>query len=212
MKASSELMKNNCVGLHVEQLDSLIKQQTRRVQGLATVKGRGKLLPWLVRPQLCPGRITVLSKIEHTGLQAARLCLPHPEEDEPMGLGCGRPSFLGSAQKCSQWQIVKSLSLGLLLRDYGYFWGTLCLGESRIQRSESWPVIQCLSVSYFTARGCSFFISRKDSLTSANCCGDQMKSLTRNYVTRVLVVQQSEFSRETEPIGDTGRDVRQVLE
>lgn len=36
MKASSELM-NNDVGIHVEQLDSLIREQTRQAQGLAKV-------------------------------------------------------------------------------------------------------------------------------------------------------------------------------
>lgn len=38
-KASSELMKNNDVGIRVEQLDSLIREQTRPAQGPAKVIG-----------------------------------------------------------------------------------------------------------------------------------------------------------------------------
>lgn len=37
MKASSELMKNGDFGIHVEQLDSLIREHPRRAQGLAKV-------------------------------------------------------------------------------------------------------------------------------------------------------------------------------
>lgn len=38
-KASSELMKNNDVGIRVEQLDSLIREQTRPTRGPAKVIG-----------------------------------------------------------------------------------------------------------------------------------------------------------------------------
>lgn len=37
MKASSELMKNSDFGIPVEQLDSLIREWTRRAQGSARV-------------------------------------------------------------------------------------------------------------------------------------------------------------------------------
>lgn len=37
MKASSELMKSTDFGVHVEQLDSLIREQARRAEGLARV-------------------------------------------------------------------------------------------------------------------------------------------------------------------------------
>lgn len=64
MKASSELMKNSDFGIHVEQLDSLIRERTRRAHGLTKVistEGNSLLgCPFLGSgSHYCPGRSRV---------------------------------------------------------------------------------------------------------------------------------------------------------
>lgn len=53
MKASSDLMENNNVGIRVEQLDSLIREQTRQAQGSAKViRTKGNCCLGQPHPQL----------------------------------------------------------------------------------------------------------------------------------------------------------------
>lgn len=66
MKASSEWMKNSEFGIHTEQLDSLIREQTRGAKGLAKgIRTRGNpRLGWPL-PWFRPGLLTVLGGTEH---------------------------------------------------------------------------------------------------------------------------------------------------
>lgn len=110
-KASSELMKNSDVGIRVEQLDSLIREQTRPVGGPAKVIG----------PQANSGlgppppqsRPDLIMSCEELNMRDSGLpdCASRAERERNPGTRLARPwasTFLGLCSECSQRQIVKS--------------------------------------------------------------------------------------------------------
>lgn len=76
-KASSELMKSSDFGIHVEQLDSLIRERTRRAQGSAKVVRMEGSSPRLVPSSCLLGLISVLGEVAHGRLWATILEVPH---------------------------------------------------------------------------------------------------------------------------------------
>lgn len=83
-------MKNSEVGIDVEQLASLIRQQTRGAQGLAQ-RIRTERSPCLCQPlpPFCPGLITVLGGIEHARLQLPACGSPTERDRSQVGQAVG---------------------------------------------------------------------------------------------------------------------------
>ena len=126
MKASSEWMKNCEFGIHIEQLDNLIREQTRGTQGLAKgirTKGNPRL-GWPL-PRFCPGLLTVLGDTEHVRLQPPACTSPAKR----LWLGFGHPSALGFAQSVASGKSLNLLSLVFSLGIEGTFGGPCILGK-----------------------------------------------------------------------------------
>lgn len=102
VKASSELMKNSDAGIHIEQLDSLTGEQTRRAQGLA--KGlRAEGNSGLASPLLRSVLVSLLCWEELGMLPACTS--PTMREKKPLDWAVGALLLRGCSKR-SLWQVV----------------------------------------------------------------------------------------------------------
>jgi hypothetical protein len=93
MKASSELMKNNDFGVHGEQLDSLIREQSVRALGIDKMmrtKGCSRIC-YSILQSSC-GLVAILEKWNMLGFKTVT---PHKERGESAALGHGLAPSLG---------------------------------------------------------------------------------------------------------------------